>query len=198
MHTSYPDDEPVRSARARYFADHAFGDDGGYGDPFVNVKFFGLPMAFPNVEGRVRAVKVHDLHHIATGYATDPIGEFEISAFEVGGGCRDFYVAWLLNLSGTAGGVLLAPRRTFRAFVRGRRGRTLYGDDLERHLGDTVGALRARMGLTDPADASPARLADVAAFALTAVSGLLVGGAMMPGLLLLAPVGVVMNARRAA
>lgn len=39
------------------------------------------------------------------------VGEFEISAWEIGAGCGDFHAAWVLNLSGMTGGLLTAPVR---------------------------------------------------------------------------------------
>ena len=62
-------------------------------------------------------------------------------------GCADAWVAWLLNLGVLALGLLAMPRRTLRAFLRGRYSRSLYrhGDrDLER---ETVAELRAFTGL---------------------------------------------------
>jgi hypothetical protein len=117
----YPTSEPVRSARARYFEANHFGADGGYGDAWVEVKFGPIPVPIPNTEARVRAVRYHDLHHIVTGYDTDLVGEMEISAWELGAGCEDFVAAYILNVGGLSGGAAIAPRRTLRAFARGRR-----------------------------------------------------------------------------
>src|SRR5688572_30101485 len=106
----------TREARAQYFAANGFGERGGYDEPWVTLKVGPVPVTIPNTEGRVRAVRYHDLHHVLTDYDTDLAGEFEISAFEIGAGCRDFYAAWVLNLSGTTGGLLRCPGRTLRAF----------------------------------------------------------------------------------
>ena len=111
----YPSDETLLEARARYFAANGFGADGGYDDAWVDFKLGPIPMPFPNTPSRKRAVRFHDLHHALTGYATDVRGEFEISAWEIGSGCADHVAAWYLNLSGMAGGLLAAPRRTWRA-----------------------------------------------------------------------------------
>ncbi len=72
----------LRQARTRYFEDNAFGADGGYSARWVEVKVGPFPYAIPNTEGRVRALRYHDLHHIMTGYRTDWTGETEISAWE--------------------------------------------------------------------------------------------------------------------
>jgi hypothetical protein len=37
----------------------------------------------PNSDARRKAVVLHDLHHVATGYKTDWTGEAEISAREI-------------------------------------------------------------------------------------------------------------------
>ncbi len=166
MDSSYDPGMTLREARARYFRDNRFGEDGGYGDAWVDFKLGPVPMPFPNTEGRVRAVRYHDLHHILTGYRTDTLGEFEISAWEIGAGCKDQWAAWALNLSGTAAGVLACPGRTYRAFARGLGSRTLYGEELEEQLGRTVGEVRAERL---PAGEPPAGAGVAARFGATVV-----------------------------
>ncbi len=63
----------------------------------------------------------HDIHHIVTGYESDWQGEAEIAAWEVSTGCGEYGAAWFLDLGGIAMGLLFFPRKTFRAFIRGRR-----------------------------------------------------------------------------
>src|SRR6478752_6208121 len=79
----------LREARDLYFRSNGFGEDGGYGDAWVDFKLGPVPFPFPNTAARIKAVKVHDLHHIVTGYRTNFVGELEISAWEIGGGCED-------------------------------------------------------------------------------------------------------------
>lgn len=169
---SYDPAMTMRAARDRYFRDNRFGDDGGYGATWVDFKLGPIPMPFPNTQGRVRAVGYHDLHHIVTGYATDTLGEFEISAWEIGAGCKGFLVPWQLNLGGLAAGAFSIPRRTFRAFVRGRRTESLYGRDMDELLGRTVGDVTREIGADAP---SAARASDVALFAASVVAGLAIG-----------------------
>lgn len=57
-------------ARAWLFALGGLGDDGGDGDAWVELKLWRVPLAFPNTEGRRRAVRFHDLHHVLTEYPT--------------------------------------------------------------------------------------------------------------------------------
>lgn len=143
--------ERVREARARYFAENGFGD-GGYEDRFVVLRAGGLPLlVLPNTRQRVRSVRIHDVHHVLTGYDTSWRGEGEIAAWELASGCRDHVAAWLLNLSAALIGCLIAPRALRRAFRRGRASRNLYDrewDDgiLER----SVCELRRELGLDAP------------------------------------------------
>ena len=96
----------------------------------------------------MRAVKLHDLHHVLTGYPTSWTGEGEIGAWELASGCRNHWAAWYLNFSAALIGLLIAPRRVLSAFRRGRRERNLYGGELsDALLEETVGAARARLGI---------------------------------------------------
>ena len=137
----------VREARAIYFEENGF-DTSAYTEPTVPLRLFGIDAVLPNLASRKWAVPMHDLHHVATGFGSDVYGEAEVSAFELGGGCRFVYVH-LLNATVMLLGLVLAPRRTLRAFALGRRARTLYRLDvsLDTLLDETVGALRARLGL---------------------------------------------------
>lgn len=169
----YSPEATLLEARTRYFEDNGFGADGGYHDAWVDFMLGPVPFPFPNTPARVRAVRYHDLHHVLTGYATDFWGEMDISAWEIGAGCRNYVAAWQLNLGGLATGAVFKPARTFRAFVRGRRSQSLYGLPFEGLLQETVGAARerARVDRTDP----KARFADVVLFVLAALLGLVVG-----------------------
>ena len=183
-----PDDTLLR-ARDDYFRANEFGADGGYDDAWVDFKLGPIPMPIPNTPSRKRAVRFHDLHHALTGYATDVRGEFEISGWEIGSGCADHVAAWQLNLSGMVGGLLVIPRRTWRAFLRGRQSRNLYRatyDDalLSRRVAD----VRRELGLEAPL--APARASDVAWFAAASLAGLLIGLVMMA---LVVPIAVVAN-----
>ena len=166
---AYDDALSLRDARGRYFADNAFGDDGGYARKWVKLQFGPLPFAFPNSAARVRAVKYHDLHHVVTGYDTDIVGEAEIGAWEIASGCAGFAAAWILNLYAMALGFLSgSPGAVWRAFLRGRHTRNLYRDEYGEALLDArLGAVRARLGLEAPRRATPvATSGDRLAFAL--------------------------------
>jgi len=149
--TTYEDTLSMGDARQRYFTDNGF--DGKYSERWVTLKAGPVSLKFPNAPGRVRAVKLHDLHHIATGYQTTWTGEGEISAWEIASGCAHFMWAWYLNTSGFAIGLAIAPRNVFRAFVRGRHSRNLYhaeGEFREAILRRSVGEIRRDLGLDRP------------------------------------------------
>ena len=187
MHASYTPEMTMRAARDLYFDVNGFGADGGYADTWVDFKLGPLPLPFPNTPGRIAAVKFHDLHHVMTGYETHATGEFEISAWELGAGCASFPAAWVINHGGLAAGLVAAPRKVFEAYVRGRRSRTLYGESFEPLLDRQVGEMRA--AFLRPAEGATAR--DAAAFAFTALSGIVIGLMFMAVVLPLVPIGLV-------
>jgi hypothetical protein len=173
----------LERALRRYFEENGFGEDGRYSAAWVDFELGPIPFPFPNTKGRKRAVPFHDLHHLVTGYRTDTLGEFEISAWEIASGCRDFLTAWQINLSGLAAGVLVTPRTIWRAFVRGRHSKNLY-DRAYDHvlLSTTVGAARRALGLDVPLPppTSRDRLLFGLAVAAGVVSGLLFFAAFAP------------------
>jgi hypothetical protein len=173
-------------ARARLFALSGFPPDGGYGDSWVVLKLWRIPLAFPNTAGRRRAVRFHDLHHVLTEYRTDWRGEFEIAAWEVAGGVNRYWEGWILDLLGFACGLLVFPRRVYRAFVRGRRSRNLYFDEWdEAILSRRVGEVRARLGLDPEEESARPTRAERRAFLFWSAASLAAYAAT--GFVLLAP-----------
>ena len=159
---TYADALTLRDARTQYFAENGF-DDGGYTATWVKVQAGPLPIYFPNTAARVRAVRFHDLHHVATGYTTTWTGEAEIGAWEVASGCAHHYAAWQLNLQALAIGLVIAPQAVYRAFMRGRHTKNLYREEFtESLLSPTVGDLRHRLNLA--ASLPPPTLSDHVAF----------------------------------
>jgi hypothetical protein len=161
--TNYEPMMSVHEARARYFADNAFGDDGGYHDRWVTLYKLGpIRLGIPNTAGRVAAVRYHDLHHLATGYDTDILGEAEIAAWELASGCTRFPAAWVLNSLALPVGVLRNSKRMQWAFARGCRTRNLYSEPFaDSLLTERLGALRERLGMarasTEPMTTSERR-----------------------------------------
>jgi hypothetical protein len=147
-HVHYDETATLLDARRAYFEANGFPLDGGYEAEWVDFELGPIPMPFPNSDARRRAVRYHDLHHVLTGYQTDIYGEAEISAWELAAGCRDMAAAWVLNMGGMGLGMLIAPRRTWRAWVRGAQSQTLYDRELdEALLGQKLSELRRELGL---------------------------------------------------
>ena len=171
----YDDALTLRSARRLYFDANGFGE-GGYDAKWVKLKAGPVPIVFPNTPQRVRSVRLHDLHHVVTDYATDWTGEAEIGAWEIASNCRDHHAAWVLNLFAFAIGLFLAPGAMWRAFFRGRCSDNLYDQNFRDSLLDErVGHLRKRLGLDKtPNDVGPA---DVFAFLGWSAAGLATLGA---------------------
>jgi len=123
----YPPEMTLGQARARYFELNNFGSDGGYEERWIKVKVWRIPIWLPNTAGRVRAVKLHDLHHVLTEYPTTWRGEAEISAWELGsGGLRKYYAGWILDILNLAQGLVVNPVGLYRGFMRGRRSKNLF------------------------------------------------------------------------
>jgi hypothetical protein len=171
----YPDDLSLLEARNLFFRDAKLGSDGGYRDRWVRVETTPIPFYFPNWPARVAAARLHDLHHIAAEYETDWLGEAEIAAWEIASGCARYHAAWILNFGAFGAGLVVAPRRLFRAFLRGRDAKTnLYKNGFaESRLEDiTVGILRDQLGLR--AALPSAGAADVGLFLLWCILSVLV------------------------
>jgi hypothetical protein len=170
----YPDHVSLRDARSLFFREAKLGPDGGYGNRWVRVETKPIPFYFPNCRSRVAAARMHDLHHIATGYETDWAGEAEIAAWEISSGCAAYYAAWMLNLAAFGAGLIVVPARLFHAFVRGRRAKTnLYKSGIDESRLDqiTVGMLRDELGLRAPV--TSARPPDLVLFSLWCIPSIL-------------------------
>ena len=127
-------DTTVRQAREQYFAENNFGVDGGYSLKWTPLKFGPFTIRIFNSRARKRAVPLHDLHHIATGYPTTPRGEAQIAIWELAAGTYDMWFAFFINIPALIYGFLLWPRSSVAAWRRGRQSKSLYhrefGDDL--------------------------------------------------------------------
>ena len=164
MRDEYDSALSLELARARYFAANGFAADGGYGTAWVDAKIGPFPVRIPNTKGRDRAVRIHDLHHVLTGYRTTFRGESEIGAWEVASGCRQHWAAWFLNLAAFGGGLLFAANDVWPAFVRGRSCLNLYDCRLDAALlAKSVGEVRRELHLDEPST-GPANARDAAAF----------------------------------
>jgi hypothetical protein len=146
-------------ARDDWFHKQGLPLDGGYTKKWVPLKLGPIPLAIPNTSSRKQAVPLHDLHHLLTGYQTDWVGEFEIAAWEIAAGCGRYSFAWMINLQGLAAGAVVFPVRTWRAWARGRRSRTLYNHAVygPTLLASELDDWRAKLGLVDEASGSRQR-----------------------------------------
>ena len=138
----------VERARDLYLAENGFSV-AEYDSARTPASVFGIRFTVPNTPKHRWAIMLHDLHHVATGYGTDSIGEAEISAWELRGGFRSLglYVGSIV-VGATLFGLLLSPRRVLNAFLEGGPDRALFArDDLsyEALLAMSVGELRAEL-----------------------------------------------------
>lgn len=211
--TSWPladlPDQALGHARRRFSIDNGFGADGGYDAPVQDAELAGIPYRTPNPPARAEVLRRHDLHHVLTGYPTDWRGEAFISAWELGsGGPRGMLYAWTILLFGVFTGLVGDPLGTFRAFVRGRDSRNLYGTTLDQQLmqrsvSDLAHELRVRAEL--PTDhiwhgsvAGRQRLRDITSFTGWALLALTYVAVALPGVVALAAGGMVARLREAS
>ena len=165
-----------------------YGEDGGVSARWVRVTLKPLPLSFyiPNFDARRQALRLHDIHHLATGYQTNLAGEAEIAAWEIGGSCTTYWAAWLLNFAGFCYGWVCLPRRVFRAFVRGRRTRNLYHERWrDGFLDETISRMRQHLKLVQTTPR--ARLSDIAIYLVWVMIAIVttVGLVAVPGGLLI-------------
>ena len=180
----YDDTALLRDLRADYFKRNGLGADGGYSAKWVRFRFGPITLTLPNTKARRRALPPHDLHHIATGYDTSWTGEAEIAAWELASGCGRYVAAWLLDFSAFAIGLVIAPRRTWRAFRRGRASNSLYAESWdERWMDSTLGALRQRLRIGQARRTSVP--SDAVLFVVCAIPQLVVYGSMTAAIVLL-------------
>ena len=160
----------MSEALAHHYAAHGLPSDGGASNPWFVVRIGWLKVRLPNPPSRRRAVIWHDINHVVTGYNTTfSDGEMSIAAFEVGAGCGRVAIAWLLNLSLFALGLIVRPREVFTAFVRGRHSGSIYhiGRDAVLLAAMSVDEVRALLRV-DPGGGLP-RFGDRVAFAFWGV-----------------------------
>lgn len=147
--------DSVRAARDRYLAANGL-DTASYAAPRFVLALGKLRVTLPNPG----LLPYHDLHHVLTGFGSDPIGEAEISVFELRGGGANGMVTGLC-VAGILYGLVLAPRRVVRAWHRCASTRSLYGGAIpyDALLAMTVGELRTALGI--PPDGLAEQMRDV-------------------------------------
>lgn len=148
----FPASWPVQRALDTYLEENGF-TTAEYDKSVIHVTFWWFTFPFPNPPSRQIAVRLHDLHHVVTGYGTDPAGEAEVSAWEFRRGVRVFghFVRCIVTV-GFFAGFFHSPRRTLAAW------RAAFHPDkvplqpasldvYEKLLALSVGELRARYGV---------------------------------------------------
>lgn len=159
----------VAQALRVHYAANGLPPDGGRSASHWTLKLGLLRVRLNNFEWRRRALNHHDVHHVLTGYACTPAGEFEMAAWEFAAGRFPNLFSTMFCLPLVGFGALTIPCRSFAAFVRGRRSRTLYATPLTPDLLSlSVAELRDRLL---PTAAASAGLGDLVGYlALTAGS----------------------------
>jgi hypothetical protein len=114
-----------------------------------------LHIRVPNFGWRKRAIVRHDVHHLLTGYPCTPTGEMQMAAWEFAAGRFPHPGATAFCLPLVGMGAVVSPRRTFAAFVRGRRSTSLYATPLsDEVLTSRIVDLRHRFAPTSPTQAT--------------------------------------------
>lgn len=85
-----------------------------------------VSLRLPNWTWRRKALLAHDLHHVLTGYPCGITGEFQVAAWEFGAGPMPHWGATVFCLPLAVVGLCVTPRRVVRAFMAGRRSRSLH------------------------------------------------------------------------
>ena len=147
----YENTMKVRDALQLFFSKYHFAD-GGYHLKWFKIKVGPIYIPLPNLEGRVSAAKIHDIHHVITEYPATLKGEAEISGWEIASGCGKYTFAWILNIASFFYGTFFFPIALYKAFMRGCKVKiNLYHTNIayETLLQSTVGELRQTIEGTD-------------------------------------------------
>jgi ubiquinone biosynthesis protein Coq4 len=140
--TSNPDSQTLREARQHYFARSGFNEK-TYASNWARFQVGPIPLWIPNFASRRRAVRLHDLHHVLTGYETTWLGEAEVSAWEASSGGAPYWTIWMLMIFAMAIGVCIDRAAVCRAYRRGLVSRNLFFKDFDdRMLDVSLGEMR--------------------------------------------------------
>lgn len=146
----------VSAAVQQYLDENGFTVE-EYTKPYVELGVGPLTFKMRNGPDRQKAIPMHDMHHVATGYGTDLVGEAEVGMWELRAGCTNAFLV-AINLTAVAVGVLLSPARMWRAFKAARGATSLYvlGRDRAELGAMSVGELRKLIGVPEHGVANPA------------------------------------------
>jgi hypothetical protein len=104
-----------------FYDENNFGEEGGIKEDWVWLKFRYFSIPIPNFEQRKSNVWKHDILHILLGYDTSWKGETSVAGWTLGsGGWGNILIAWFLDISAFGIGLIIFPKSTYKAFIRGR------------------------------------------------------------------------------
>ena len=186
MPVTFSDALTVADALELYFKRSGFGRE-TYSDRWVRLPVGPFTLPLPNPKPRQRVVPLHDVGHVIAEYGTSWSGELQITGYELGKGLGRYWFGWLIDLQGIWLGVLLYPRKTLRAFARGRRSGCLYTEFEygERLLQMNVGQVRSRLRIVSK-DEVRVTAADVVALLGRLMLSLIVHAPLLAGLAVVA------------
>jgi hypothetical protein len=142
----------MRDVMPRFFSANGLPTDGGRDEEFWYLGNGLLHIRLPNFGWRRAAIVRHDAHHLLTGFHCTPTGEMQMAAWEFAAGRLPHPGATAFCLPLVGLGAILLPRRTFAAFLRGRRGSSLYAATLSSDvLALPIAELRNRFAPATPA-----------------------------------------------
>jgi ubiquinone biosynthesis protein Coq4 len=168
------DDQTPREILTKFYSDNKLETDGGQSRSSVKIELTPkLHFYFPNFNARRKAVILHDIHHLLTGYATTLSGESEISSWEIASGCKNYWAAFLIDTSGLMIGIPFNFMGVLKAFSRGRKTKNLYHNlfTIDKILDMKIAELRKYLYLDKyPQDVKPS-LTDFILFSIFVLYG---------------------------
>ena len=124
-------DQTPEELLPEFYKQYNLGVEGGNHSASLKIEFTKyFSLYFPNFAARKKVILKHDIHHIVTKYPSTFKGETEIGAWEIGSGCKNYWVAWAFNTSAVMAGILFNFWGVIKAFARGRRTKNLYYNDI--------------------------------------------------------------------
>jgi len=169
-------DKTLRELLPEFYKQYNLGADGGNNSASVKIEMTkNFALYFPNFAARKRAVLKHDIHHLVTNYPSTFKGETEIGAWEIASGCKDYWVAWMLDMSGMMTGILFNFWGVIKAFARGRRTKNLYYNIIstDQALDMKPGELQKALSLDKYSKHTQPSFIDLLVFAAWASAGII-------------------------
>ncbi len=153
----------IQEGLKEFYAINYFDDDGGTQNAWAWLKVGPISVPMPNPESRKKALYLHDINHLITGYSTKWVGETSISGWELAtGGWGTNLFVWMIIMGGFMIGVVIYPVSTFKAFIRGRHCRAVASLNMKKSelLSLKINDLKTRTGLNDTSE-HPATFIDI-------------------------------------